>query len=204
MSEELSKTDRYNRNTALMNFCASSLTVSGVVLTNWSAFTASFNNLTTLIAAETYLFTGALAGDDKKAAIDAYTKAINLKPDHFEAYFNRGYARSDLDDKKGAIDDYTQSIKFKPDKAEAYYNRGNTRSNLGDKKGAIDDYTQAIKIKPDEAYAYIGRGATRFDLGDKKGAVDDYIQASELFKKQGMEDYPSSVYTLNQIKLISK
>jgi hypothetical protein len=52
MSEELSKTDRYNRNTALMNFCASSLAVSGVVLANWSTFTASFNNLTTLITSE--------------------------------------------------------------------------------------------------------------------------------------------------------
>jgi tetratricopeptide (TPR) repeat protein len=204
MSEELSKTDRYNRNTALMNFCASSLAVSGVVLANWSTFTASFNNLTTLITAETYLFTGALAGADNKAAIEAYTKAINLKPDHFDAYVNRGEARSNLNDQKGAINDYTQAIKFKPDKAEGYYRRGNARSNLGDKQGAIDDYTQAIKIKPDEAYAYLGRGADRFDLGDKKGAIDDYTQASELFKKQGMENYPSSVYALNQIKLISK
>jgi tetratricopeptide (TPR) repeat protein len=150
MSEELSKTDRYNRSTALMNLCASSLAVSGVLLANpqfFSKSTSKLNSLTTQITAETYFFAGALAGENKKGAIDAYTKAINLKPDHFDAYVNRGNARSDLGDKKGAVDDYTQAIKLKDNNDISYYSRGIYRSNLGDKKGAIDDYTQAINSK---------------------------------------------------------
>jgi tetratricopeptide (TPR) repeat protein len=125
MSEELSKADRYNRNTALMNFCASSLAVSGVVLANWSAFTASFNNLTTLITAETYLNRGNVRSDlgDKKGAIDDYTQAIKLKPDKDSAYLNRGVDRFDLDDKKGAIDDYTQA-------AEIYKKQGKMKESL--------------------------------------------------------------------------
>lgn len=146
MSGELSKTDLYNRNTALMNLCASSLTVFGAVLMNWSTFTSTFNNLTTLITAETYLFAGEIAGDDNKGAIEYYTKAIKLKPDHAGVYFNRGYARFRLGDKKGAIDDYTQAIKLKPDNASDYHNRGDVLSRIGDKKGAIDDYNQAIAI----------------------------------------------------------
>jgi tetratricopeptide (TPR) repeat protein len=110
MSGELSKTDLCNRNTALMNLCASSLTVFSVVLANWSTVTSTFNNLTTLITAETYLFAGEMAGEDKKGAIEYYTKAIQLKPDNANAYYYRGHSLSSIGDKKGAIDDYNQAI----------------------------------------------------------------------------------------------
>jgi tetratricopeptide (TPR) repeat protein len=102
------------------------------------------NNIAT---AETYYQRGQeLAGKDDKGAIEAFTKAIELKPDDADAYFNRGNAKFKLGDKKGAIDDYNQVIKLKPDYASAYCNRGINKSDLGDKKRAIDDYNLAAKL----------------------------------------------------------
>src|SRR5271154_2819313 len=48
------------------------------------------------------------------AAIDDFTKAIQLNPNYAEAYYNRGvlrHARSDLD---GAIADFTKAIELDP------------------------------------------------------------------------------------------
>ncbi|MFM7276915.1 MAG: tetratricopeptide repeat protein, partial [Microcystis aeruginosa] len=57
-----------------------------------------------------------------------YNQAINIKPDHANAYYNRGIAKYELEDKQGAIADYNQAINIKPDHALAYNNRGNAKS----------------------------------------------------------------------------
>ncbi|WP_165790172.1 tetratricopeptide repeat protein [Cuspidothrix issatschenkoi] len=91
---------------------------------------------------------------DYQGASDYYTQVLQLKPNNEDAYFNRGFARSELGDKQGAIEDYTQAIKINPNYVNAYNNRGVARSKLGDKQGAIEDYTQAIKINPNCVDAY--------------------------------------------------
>ncbi|MFM7905252.1 MAG: tetratricopeptide repeat protein [Microcystis sp.] len=75
-----------------------------------------------------------------------YNQAINIKPDHANAYYNRGLAKSNLGDYQGAIADYNQAIKIKPDFANAYIFRGLAKKNLGDKQGAIADYNQAAQL----------------------------------------------------------
>ena len=58
------------------------------------------------------------------AAIESYKKALEIKPDYAEAYYNMGNALKDKDDPEAAIDSYKQALKIKPNYAEAYNNMG--------------------------------------------------------------------------------
>ncbi|MEW6657433.1 MAG: tetratricopeptide repeat protein [Thermodesulfobacteriota bacterium] len=81
-------------------------------------------------------------------AIADYTEAIQLKPDFFAAFLNRGTARRKKGEVDGAIADYTQAIRLKPDLYDAYTLRGICYSKKGQYEEAIADYTQALKKKP--------------------------------------------------------
>ena len=58
------------------------------------------------------------------AAIESYKKALEIKPDYAEAYYNMGNVLKDKGDPESAIDCYKQALKIKPDYAEAYNNMG--------------------------------------------------------------------------------
>ncbi len=111
-------------------------------------------------------------------AIADYTKAIELKPDFADAYYNRGLAkqakvyifggrvwteRGGLD---GAIADYTKAIDLKPDFADAYYNRG-----LAEQASADVANATGLLFRP-------GKGKEA--KGDVAGAIADYTKAIEL------------------------
>ena len=58
-------------------------------------------------------------------AIEAYNKALAIKPDYAEAYYNMGIALQDQGKLEEAIEAYNKALAIKPDYAEAYYNMGN-------------------------------------------------------------------------------
>ena len=57
-------------------------------------------------------------------AIASYTKALSLKPDYAEAYYNMGNALQEQGKLDEAIEAYTKALELKPDYAEPYYNMG--------------------------------------------------------------------------------
>ena len=117
---------------------------------------------------------------DLEGAIDAYTKAIELKPDSAEAYNNRGVAKINLGHYEAALADYDQAIRLKPAYVMAYTNRGGAKNELGRPEAALADLDQAIELKPDDADAYNNRGNAKKDLGRPEAALADYDQAIRL------------------------
>ena len=83
-----------------------------------------------------------------QGAIDDYTKAIEINPQDYTAYNNRGHAKRYLNDRQRAIADFTTAIEINPRIVLAYFNRGIDRFKLGDLRGAITDYDKAIEIDP--------------------------------------------------------
>ena len=80
-------------------------------------------------------------------AISDYDKAIELKPDFAQAYYNRGVAKrrlNSVDAVEAAIKDFNRVISLKGDSSEVYYNRGRSKSSLGDVKGAEQDFKKAL------------------------------------------------------------
>ena len=104
-------------------------------------------------------------GKTPKDALFAYDQAIRLKPDHAEAYNNRGAAKGWLGRYDDALADCDQAIRLKPDYAEAYNNRGNAKAELGRRDDALADYDEAIRLKPNHAEAYNNRGAAKGRAG---------------------------------------
>ncbi|MDD1413282.1 tetratricopeptide repeat protein [Dolichospermum sp. ST_con] len=102
---------------------------------------------------------------DYEDAIDYYTQVLQLKPNHADAYYYRGYAYDDIEYYDGAIEDYTQVIKIDPNYAHAYWNRGVARSDLGYKRSAIKDFQTAASIY------------------QKEGKEKDYQYAMQQVKK---------------------
>ena len=131
-------------------------------------------------------------------------KTIQLNPNDFLAYYNRGNAKFTLKtliDKWGpefsdewaegsdnykneAISDYNKAIQLKPDYAAAYNNRGCAKEDLKDYTGAIADYSKAIQIiKPDNpnfSKIYFKRGNIKYILEDYLGSMVDYNKVIQL------------------------
>ena len=112
--------------------------------------------------------------------IQDYNKAISLKPDNAETYYNRGIAFSKISQYQNAIKDYNEAIRLKPDYAEAYNNRGIIYGQHGQYQLAIEDFNKVISMKPDHIKAYNNRGLAYSELGQYQSAVKDFNKVIRL------------------------
>jgi tetratricopeptide (TPR) repeat protein len=83
-------------------------------------------------------------------AIDDYSRALVLDPEHADALYNRGNSYADVGDHDRAIEDYSRIIRIWPDFDAAYYNRANSRLQTGDLLRAIEDYRKAFSLNPND------------------------------------------------------
>ena len=121
--------------------------------------------------------TGLMQFDD---AIDNYKKALKIKPDYAEAYYNMGIALKKKGDLEGAIVSYKHALEIKPDYAEAYYNMGNALKDKDNFEAAIISYKNALEIKSDYAEAYYNMGIALKKNGDLEAAIDSYKNALKI------------------------
>ena len=113
-------------------------------------------------------------------ALKAYSRAIELSPNHTAAFNNRGVAYHGKGKLDLAVKDYNIAIKLNPDDANAYSNRGNVYREMGEFNRAIDDTNTAIKLNPNCTEAYNNRGAAYGEKGDFDLAIKDCSKAIEL------------------------
>ncbi|MDP3444181.1 MAG: tetratricopeptide repeat protein, partial [Ignavibacteria bacterium] len=98
-------------------------------------------------------------------AISSYNKAVAIKPDYVDVYFNLGNVQSNLGRYSDAVASFDRMIKIKQDDAVAWYYRGNALNNLGQYTEAICSYDKAVAIKPDYAMARTKRRDVQRNLG---------------------------------------
>ena len=98
-----------------------------------------------------------------KEAIALFDKAIQLNPETWLSYYNRGTTKFRLAEsakKRGnverarelyqaAIDDYTQTLKINPESIRTYRNRGRSKEALGQHEAAKADFQKAKELDPD-------------------------------------------------------
>eukprot|EP00605_Chrysophyceae_sp_TOSAG23-4_P001320 GSChrysophyteH1.ASY1.ANO1.1435.1 assembled CDS len=111
---------------------------------------------------------------DFSGAISYYSRAINIDPTHFKAYFNRGFAKDKLGHYKDAVEDYTEAIHLEPNNAFAFYNRGISFDRQGLYEKALDDFSTAISLIPNNADFFHNRAFCLRKLNKLKEAIDDY------------------------------
>ena len=83
---------------------------------------------------------------DYDGAIEAYSEAIELKPDVGRTYLARGYASWLKGNHDLAVADYTRAVRLCPDLADAYLHRGLAHLDKGNLDSAIPDLTRAIEL----------------------------------------------------------
>jgi serine/threonine protein kinase len=90
-------------------------------------------------------------------AVQAFTKAANIRPDWGPGYVSRGNAYQHLEQFDDAIRDYSRAIGLNPKLTNAYIGRAQCYVHQQRDGPALDDFNQAIALKPDAAVALHGR-----------------------------------------------
>ena len=123
-------------------------------------------------------------------SVDAYKKALAIKPDYTEAYNNMGVTLKEQGKLEEAIEACNKALSLKPDYAEAYYNMGNALRDQGKLEEAIEAYNKALTIKPDYAEAYNNMGVTHKEQSKLEEAIEAYNKALAI-KPDHAEAYNS-------------
>ena len=113
-------------------------------------------------------------------AIIAYKKAILIKPDYTDAYYNMGIALQDQGKLDEAIEAFKKAIFLKPDYSEAYCNMGNALQDQGKLDKAIESYKKSISLKPDYAETYCNVANVYKDQGKLEKSIKAYKKAVSL------------------------
>ena len=119
-------------------------------------------------------------------AVEAFNKAVSIKPDFAEACYNMGNALQDLGKLDEAIKAYNKAVSIKPNYAKAYNNMGNALKAQGKLDEVIEAYKKVAAIKPDLAEAYNNMGIALKEQGKLDEAVEAFNKA--VFIKPGFAE----------------
>ena len=131
-------------------------------------------------------------------AVAGYNKAIELKPDYAETYYNLGATLKELSKHEEAVVSYNKAIELRPYFAEAYNNLGSALNKLGDYEKAVTSYNKAIELKPDYAETYYNLGSVFHELERYEESIARLTKAIEL-KPDYVEAYNNLGNSLNKL-----
>ncbi len=106
-------------------------------------------------------------------AINKYSEALKLNPNHHHAYFYRARSRKALADFESAVNDYNYVIKLNPKSSMAYTERGWCLTKLNLPKRAMHDFDMALKLNPKNTRALEYRASLKYKRGDFQSALGD-------------------------------
>lgn len=112
-----------------------------------------------------------------EAALQDFTKAIELEPQNARLLNNRGFLELSRQKFAEALADFDAAISLDPYYANAFNNRGLLHIAQGQHRQAVLDLNQAIQAKPDYVDAYNNRGFALMQLGKWDRALADFNQA---------------------------
>jgi len=112
------------------------------------------------------------------ASIKDYEKAITLKPDYAEAYYNLGVTLRELGQIDAALKSYEKALAIKHEYPGAHNNLGTILLDLGSLDSAVDHFEWAVAFKPDYAEAHNNLGVALQNLGLMDKAVKSYEKAT--------------------------
>ena len=91
-------------------------------------------------------------------AIEKFQKAIEIKPDYAEAYFNLGVAHQKNDHSMNALYNYEKAIELKHNYPQAHNNLGLINMSLGNLDIAVTSLEWALAYNPNYAEAHNNLG----------------------------------------------
>jgi tetratricopeptide (TPR) repeat protein len=117
-------------------------------------------------------------------AVEAYTKAIELRPFYAEAHVGLGDARAAKGEVDPAISAYQKALAFNPASPRVYMSLGKIYySEKGLYYESVSAYKKAIDLDSQSVEARMGLGEVYEDKGLYREAIDEYKKVIELDAK---------------------
>jgi serine/threonine-protein kinase len=107
-------------------------------------------------------------------AIQAFTKAADIRPNWAPGYVSRAGAYQHLEQFDAAIRDYSRAIRLNPKLYSAYLGRAQVYVHQQQDDPAFDDFNQAIALRPDAPLALVGRAGIYLRRKAYHKAVADF------------------------------
>jgi len=153
------------------------------VLTIILAFTSCNSDDKELAKKKFKQATTAFTSKDLKKSLDLFNQAIELNPDLYNAYLNRGNCLQLMEKHSLALKDFNTYIsKSKNGKylMNAYYASGVSNHYLNQNTDAISNYSEAIKIQPNFSEAIFNRSKEYLIIGDTIRSCSDLQTCIDL------------------------
>jgi len=83
---------------------------------------------------------------DNNAALEEFTRAIEIDPKYYFAYYNRALVYHQIGDLESSLANYNKAIELNPDNAYWIIERGFLYMELGDREQAINDLERAREL----------------------------------------------------------
>ena len=115
--------------------------------------------------------------DHLEQRLNDASKALSIKPDFADAYYNMGNALKEQGKLEEAIEAYNKALSLKPDYVDAYYNMGIALQKQSKLKEAIEAYNKALSFKPDYAKAYNNMGIALSDQSKLEEGIEAFNKA---------------------------
>lgn len=127
-------------------------------------------------------------------AVEAYTKAIELRPFYADAHVGLGDAKAAKGDVDGAVAAYQKALVYNPVNPRVQLSLGKLYySEKGLYYEAVNAYKKAIELDPTSVDARMGLGEVYEDKGLYREAIDEYRRVVDLDGK-----HTGALYNLAQ------
>lgn len=113
-------------------------------------------------------------------ALEAYNRAVELKPEYAEAWNGQGNALLELKRYEDALNAYDKAIQLNPIYLEAWTSRGKALDHLQRYEEAINSFDAALKIQPNYLDAWTNRGNVQMKLQQYSDAIASFDKAVKL------------------------
>ena len=118
-------------------------------------------------------------------ALERYRSAIELDPNHFEAFNNLGNLLQERGRLTESLEAHRRAASLRPSMPEVQFNLGNTFLNAGQYEEATRAYEAAITLRPDYVHAINNLGNALRARGLTAEARQAYQKAGELMPDFG-------------------
>ncbi len=139
---------------------------------------------------------GGLSGD-LEIKIDAYQKALAIKPDDCDVWNSMGAVLGKKGDLASAMESFNRALEINPKNHGTLNNLGVTLYKKEDLVGAIEYYEKALAISPDSHEAWKNLGVALGEKGDIGRAIESFRQALVL-KPKDYESWSNLGVVLNR------
>ena len=113
-------------------------------------------------------------------AIPQFQKALEIRPDFAEGYYNFANALVQQGKLAEAMADYRKAIELDPHYPEAHNNLGTALLQSGNPTEAVAHYRSAVELKPDYTEARRNLASTLYQQGQTREALGQWREAIRL------------------------